>query len=254
MIKLIGGELWQWDLDRQIEVPEGVAEVHFGCCLGNDALVVAVEDGVATIPNKLLQRSLDIKVWYSDGRRTMTEVVLDVNPRNKPADYLHVEGVSEEQIARAVEQYMEKHPVTVEESDPTVSEWAKQPTKPTYTASEVGALPSNTTVPTKTSQLTDDVGFAKQKDLEGKLDSSKLGEAVNEALAQAKESGEFNGKDGQDGQDGYTPRKGVDYFDGKDGLDGKTPQKGTDYFTEADKQAFVTDVINALPTWQGGSY
>ena len=38
------------------------------------------------------------------------------------------------------------------------------------------------------------------------------------------------------------------------GQDGKTPIKGTDYFTEADKSEFVTDVINALPQWQGGSY
>lgn len=30
------------------------------------------------------------------------------------------------------------------ETDPTVPEWAKQPKKPTYTAAEVGALPSNT--------------------------------------------------------------------------------------------------------------
>lgn len=81
-----------------------------------------------------------------------------------------------------------------------------------------------------------------------KLDASKLPEAINTALTRAKESGEFNGKDGQDG---YTPQKGVDYFDGDDGY---TPIKGTDYFTEADKQAFVTDVLNALPTWTGGSY
>lgn len=48
-----------------------------------------------------------------------------------------------------------------------------------------------------------------------------------EALMQAKESGELNGKDG------YTPVKGVDYFDGipgKDGEDGYTPTKGKDYF------------------------
>jgi len=35
---------------------------------------------------------------------------------------------------------------------------------------------------------------------------------VRETLAQAKDSGEFDGKDGQDGQDGKTPEKGVDYF------------------------------------------
>jgi hypothetical protein len=33
------------------------------------------------------------------------------------------------------------------ESDPTVPEWAKTPTKPSYTASEVGALPDTTVIP-----------------------------------------------------------------------------------------------------------
>lgn len=45
------------------------------------------------------------------------------------------------------------------ETDPTVPEWAKAATKPSYTASEVGALPDTTTIPTKTSQLTNDSGF-----------------------------------------------------------------------------------------------
>ena len=45
------------------------------------------------------------------------------------------------------------------ETDPTVPSWAKQPTKPTYTAQEVGALPANTTIPSKTSDLTNDSGF-----------------------------------------------------------------------------------------------
>ena len=45
------------------------------------------------------------------------------------------------------------------ESDPTVPAWAKASSKPTYTASEVGALPASTTIPSKTSQLTNDSGF-----------------------------------------------------------------------------------------------
>lgn len=36
------------------------------------------------------------------------------------------------------------------ETDPTVPSWAKQSLKPTYTASEVGALPDTTTIPTIT--------------------------------------------------------------------------------------------------------
>lgn len=64
--------------------------------------------------------------------------------------------------------------------------------------------------------------------LEGKLNSSSLTDAINSALAQAKESGEF------DGQDGYTPQKGIDYFDGEPGTDGqpgKDGQPGSDGIT-----------------------
>lgn len=93
------------------------------------------------------------------------------------------------------------------------------------------------------------------------LESSELPEAVNVALTQAKESGEFDGKDGRDGQDGYTPQKNVDYFDGKDGLngkngvDGKTPERGVDYWTDADKQEIVDDVLEQIeiPEGSGGS-
>lgn len=56
-----------------------------------------------------------------------------------------------------------------EETDPTVPSWAKNPTKPTYTASEVGALPDNTEIPSKTSDLTNDSGFITNEDIPEKL-------------------------------------------------------------------------------------
>lgn len=49
-----------------------------------------------------------------------------------------------------------------EETDPTVPAWAKEPTKPTYTADEVGALPVGTKIPAKTSDLTNDSGYLTQ--------------------------------------------------------------------------------------------
>ena len=51
-----------------------------------------------------------------------------------------------------------------------------------------------------------------------------LQDAVNMALAQAKASGEF---------------------------DGKTPEKGIDYFTNADKSELISAVIAALPVYSG---
>lgn len=50
------------------------------------------------------------------------------------------------------------------ETDPTVPSWAKQPTKPAYTASEVGALSSSTVIPSKTSDLTNDSGYISADD------------------------------------------------------------------------------------------
>jgi hypothetical protein len=45
------------------------------------------------------------------------------------------------------------------ETDPTVPAWAKEPTKPSYTASEVGALPNTTKIPTVVSDLKNDLGY-----------------------------------------------------------------------------------------------
>lgn len=80
-------------------------------------------------------------------------------------------AVSPEEIKQAVKEYLKDNPL--EETDPTVPDWAKEPQRPTYTAEEVGALPT-----------------------------SKLPEAIDVALAQAKESGMFDGKDGKDGAPG----------------------------------------------------
>ena len=61
----------------------------------------------------------------------------------------------------------------------------------------------------------------------GGVSAEKLKTAVEEALTQAKQSGDFKG---DIGDPGYTPQKGVDYFDGAKG------DPGSDYIlTEADK-------------------
>ena len=71
-----------------------------------------------------------------------------------------IQGLNDpEEIAKAVAEYMANNPVTVTETDPTVPAWAKNPEKPSYTASEVGALPNTTKIPGKTSDLTNDSGF-----------------------------------------------------------------------------------------------
>lgn len=82
---------------------------------------------------------------------THADVILDLISR---VDTLEKKPISEEQIEKSVKSYLEKNPI--EETDPTVPEWAKEEEKPTYTAEEVGALPSTTVIPSKLSELTAD--------------------------------------------------------------------------------------------------
>ena len=95
-------------------------------------------------------------------------------------------------------------PTTFEAQDMVeVSEWAQKPEKPTYIAKEVGALPDDTKIPTKVSELENDSGYlTEHQDICGKLDAVKLPEAIDTALAEAKESGAFDGKDGAPGEKG----------------------------------------------------
>ena len=62
------------------------------------------------------------------------------------------------------------------------------------------------------------------------------------------------GEQGPAGADGAKGDTGDTGAQGPAGPAGKTPEKGVDYFTDEDKSAMVSDVLAALPTWNGGSY
>lgn len=63
--------------------------------------------------------------------------------------------------------------------------------------SDLSNRPTIPTVPTKVSAFTNDAGYlTKHQDISGKLDANKLSEAIDDALAKAKASGAFDGKDG----------------------------------------------------------
>ena len=64
-----------------------------------------------------------------------------------------------ELVASDIPDLSETYLTSYTETDPTVPNWAKASSKPTYTASEVGALPDTTVIPTKTSDLTNDSNF-----------------------------------------------------------------------------------------------
>lgn len=149
--------LYQWDLNRRIRITgEGidlVSEVHFG------TLVVRPisADGclTANIPNILLQAAEHIKVYLvltaGEEKHTLGEYELRVIAREKPSDYIYAETEvsSYESLEKRVSE-LEQSGGTggiLKETDPTVPDWAKKPTKPSYTAEEVGALPEDTEIP-----------------------------------------------------------------------------------------------------------
>lgn len=201
MLKLIGGRLYQWDLGRQMELhdPDGMQITEVDFCHPDDAeaLVVIPERNGDTvtvdIPNVLMQSGEDLMVYECVGDVTVSRVRKSVIPRERPADYICTEtqvltykaleeriakleqggAISDEQLAAAIAAYLEEHPI-----DAGLDE------------AELAAY------------LTEN----------GYLTDAALADAVAQALAEAKASGEFDGDPGMDGTDGgyYTPSVDAD--------------------------------------------
>lgn len=231
-------ELWQWDTGRKLTVDADCSQVHFSNKVFGRSIDVDVVDGIAIIPDILLQTDKDLTAWAFVGTPengyTKISKVFKVNRRNKPADYVftppeqtmldelveRLDKIEESQdpdaIKNALEDYLDQNPV-----EAPVQSVNGKTGKVKLTAEDVGAI--------------------SQEDLQ---------EATNEALAQAKASGEFDGKDGIDG---YTPIKGVDYFDGEDGQPGANGKDGQDYvLTEADKQEIAEQAAQLVEVPEGG--
>ena len=92
--------------------------------------------------------------------------------------------------------------VVFSETDPTVPAWAKQPTKPTYTAEDVGALPEDTFIPEALGDLDNDVGYITSivTDL-GSFDMEEYDWDFWAYLEDKTESGFFKVNEEQDGFD-----------------------------------------------------
>lgn len=94
MFKISDGReyFYQWDLNRQLIVADStIKEVHYCNRTDDCSLVVDVKDGLADVPNLILQQSFDIRVFAYDGNATRYEQVFKVKPRTKPADYIYTE-------------------------------------------------------------------------------------------------------------------------------------------------------------------
>jgi hypothetical protein len=133
IFKIVDGReyFYQWDTNRQIAVDDPtITEVHFCNRVDNCSLVVEVVDGVANVPNIILQYGFKLKVFGYDGEATMHEQEFEVKARTKPSDYVYTEteikrfddlnkridvieaeGISQEAIDTAVGKYLEDNPI-----------------------------------------------------------------------------------------------------------------------------------------------
>ena len=85
-------ELWQWDTGRTLAVDVDCSQVHFSNKVFGRSIDVDVVDGVAIIPDILLQTDKDLNVWAFVGTAengyTKISKTFKVYRRNKPADYV----------------------------------------------------------------------------------------------------------------------------------------------------------------------
>lgn len=144
----------------------------FMICDALDDNAEPVPEGWVEWVNGLLSAASEVNGELQSAKETLNDI-----RQNLPEEI-------EQAVSEAVETVLES------EQDPTVPAWAKQPVKPAYTAAEVGALPDDTFVPEKTSDLINDVPFYTKPvsgipasdidediitDISGKLDRTEKG-------------------------------------------------------------------------------
>lgn len=145
-VKVDGDNItFSWELKQHIFDANEDTSIYFAVEAKNKDKVEVFRTSPATGKAKeTIDTDTEIEETYAD-------VILDLISR---VDTLEKEPISEEKIEKSVKSYLEKNPI--EETDPTVPAWAKEEEKPTYTASEVGALPDTTEIPKNLSDLQDD--------------------------------------------------------------------------------------------------
>ena len=206
----VEGSLYQWDTGRRVTLTlpydEYASVVEFSVNNEAEALVVSVVDNVAEIPNKLLQRSGSLRLWAvtieENGRQTRRYGNLPIFPRAKPEDYVYTpdEIMDYRKVAEDVAE-LEQRVSEIEENGVqgggAVTSVNGQTGEVSLTAADIGALAADT-----------------------------LPGAINTALAQARDSGEFDGADGAQGPEGPQGEQGPKGDKGDTGEQGPKGEKG----------------------------
>lgn len=136
---------------------------------------------------------------------------------------------------------------------PNVSDWALSSSKPTYTASEVGALPDTTTIPTKTSDLTNDSNFLNSNTIRPMVGGS--GYIIHKqpySLYAGQDAGLYYGKVSNES----TQYLQIGYSDDEDGAKGQLKLSNAEYSAISQNYTTITPSANSgiiitLPSTSG---
>lgn len=190
-------ELWQWDTGRTLAVDADCSQVHFSNKVFGRSIDVDVADGVAIIPDVLLQTDKELNVWAFVGTAengyTKISKTFKINRRNKPADYVFtpVEQTTIEEIAAIAQSVRD-------DADAGLFDGAQGPAGP---IGQVG--------PKGEQGEKGDVGPQGPKGDKGDTGpQGPKGETGPQGLSGPAGA---DGKDGAPGADGHTPEYGVDY-------------------------------------------
>ena len=86
-------ELFQWDTGRKLTVPKDCSQVHYSNRPFGAAITVEAYNGVADIPDELLQSGNDLYCWAFVGTAedgyTKIEKKIKVQKKSKPHDYVY---------------------------------------------------------------------------------------------------------------------------------------------------------------------
>lgn len=128
MLCVIGSPLYQWDLDRQVQINtvDVNSEFTVHCCHKGDTTTLVVEPIIegdtilVNIPNILLQRSGIVRVYVSVQRDTVFDTTFYVLARPKPDDYIYTETevfTVEKAVEKAIEEAIESGDFKGEKGD-----------------------------------------------------------------------------------------------------------------------------------------
>jgi hypothetical protein len=127
------------DVSGKIDIAQGVDKSGEYLAVGTDGNVTTVDAPDVSVGVSYNDGTGELVISGDGGEITTADIDPTLTIEGKAADAKAVgDALAGKQAAG---DYL------TEESDPTVPTWAKQSTKPTYTASEVGALPDTTAIP-----------------------------------------------------------------------------------------------------------